>query len=331
MSKLLKLKEWLTVEDAAKRLSISAGEEVSEADVLRLALEGHLTLSVYFVNHARGRPVRIEPFDEESAVKVAEEFAKSVPKPLHELDVNVLGQLLTTMRGELLPDGKRQIFFEGDMQKPDRLDGVWDLMMLGAEKLDVEHAYQNLTGGPGVELICLGGPLVASEDQGKIFQVLENYTRETRPNRPVPSQKPKISKETRESLDLLNEILGQVEAIHQNEEDPPSWDYETVYYPAGGLPEDSIFVVRTSALRALEEKLLIEEAQSERPLHPSERRSVGQIIATLAAMARLDLSAPYAADETLRAAAASHGLEMPSSPETVVKFLKDAVARTGKA
>lgn len=73
------------------------------------------------------------------------------------------------------------------------------------------------------------------------------------------------------------------------------------------------------------------EPQPEKPLHSSERKSAGQIIATLAAMAGVDLSAPYAADETLRAAAAAYGLELPSSPETVVKFLKDAAARAGKS
>lgn len=69
-------------------------------------------------------------------------------------------------------------------------------------------------------------------------------------------------------------------------------------------------------------------AMSEKPLHTSERKSVAQIMAALAAMARLDLSTPYAADETLRASAASHGLELPSSPETVVKYLKAAAGKT---
>ena len=64
MSKILKLKEWLTIEEAATRLSASAGEEVSGADVLRFALDGHLTLSVYFVNHARGTRGRVVPYTE---------------------------------------------------------------------------------------------------------------------------------------------------------------------------------------------------------------------------------------------------------------------------
>src|ERR1700739_3911097 len=55
MKKLLNLKKWLTVAGAARHLGILFGEDVSEADVLRLALDGHLTLSVYFVNGARGR------------------------------------------------------------------------------------------------------------------------------------------------------------------------------------------------------------------------------------------------------------------------------------
>lgn len=43
---LYRLKKWLTVPDAAAHLSIAFGEEVTEADVLRLGLDGHLTLSV---------------------------------------------------------------------------------------------------------------------------------------------------------------------------------------------------------------------------------------------------------------------------------------------
>jgi len=76
--------------------------------------------------------------------------------------------------------------------------------------------------------------------------------------------------------------------------------------------------------------LLAFEIQQEKPLHPSERRSAGQIIAALAAIAKLDLSAPYSAEVVLRNGAATHLLELPSSPETVVKFLKDAAARTSK-
>ncbi len=64
MGKLFNLKEWLTVADAARHLSVVFGEDVTEADVLRLALDRRLRLSVNFVNGAEGRCGRVVPIDE---------------------------------------------------------------------------------------------------------------------------------------------------------------------------------------------------------------------------------------------------------------------------
>jgi hypothetical protein len=41
VKKFLNLKPWLTIADAARHLSILFGEDVSDADVLRLGLDGH--------------------------------------------------------------------------------------------------------------------------------------------------------------------------------------------------------------------------------------------------------------------------------------------------
>ena len=59
LKKLISFKPWLSLPDAARHLSILFGEDVSEAHVLRLGLDRHLTLSVDFVNHACGRPGRL--------------------------------------------------------------------------------------------------------------------------------------------------------------------------------------------------------------------------------------------------------------------------------
>lgn len=59
MSKLFKLKEWLTVPDAAKHLTVVFGEEVTEVDVLQLALEGHLKLSIFIEDISIARPGKI--------------------------------------------------------------------------------------------------------------------------------------------------------------------------------------------------------------------------------------------------------------------------------
>ena len=59
LRKLLKLKDWVSVPDAARHLSIIFDVIVSEADVLRFALDGRLTLSVYFVNPTWARCANI--------------------------------------------------------------------------------------------------------------------------------------------------------------------------------------------------------------------------------------------------------------------------------
>jgi len=53
MSKILSFKEWVSLPDAARHLSSVFNEEVTEADVLRLALDRKICLSAYFVNHAK--------------------------------------------------------------------------------------------------------------------------------------------------------------------------------------------------------------------------------------------------------------------------------------
>jgi len=58
------LKKWLTIPEAAKSLSKLMEEEVSEADILRFALDGHLTLSVNIVNTAYARRGDIVSKDE---------------------------------------------------------------------------------------------------------------------------------------------------------------------------------------------------------------------------------------------------------------------------
>jgi hypothetical protein len=89
LKKLLNLKPWLTLPAAARHLSILFGEDVSEADVLRLGLDRHLTLSVDFVNHAYGRPGRLVPLSKAK---------RSTVPPLGT------GEPITFLHGYLLDD-----------------------------------------------------------------------------------------------------------------------------------------------------------------------------------------------------------------------------------
>ena len=138
--KLLKLKEWLTVPEAARHLSILFGEVVGEADVLRLA---HLTLSVFFVNHVKARCGPIIPLKDTKRHK------------LKMLDGEALDYIQGLRINEEEVLGSRRARARARARARERRDftGVWDLPMLGAERLDVENWYQMLTGGPSVELV----------------------------------------------------------------------------------------------------------------------------------------------------------------------------------
>jgi hypothetical protein len=133
VKKLLNLKNWRTVPEAARHLSIVFGEDVSEADVLRLALDGNLTLSVHFVNYAKARGGPVVPLQDARRI--------SVPSLDNSETIEILKGV--------------QIDFDQVVEFDKRLvelTGVWDLKMRRAERLDVEHQYQILTDGPSVEL-----------------------------------------------------------------------------------------------------------------------------------------------------------------------------------
>ena len=135
----------MSVDDAARQLTILLGEPVSEADMLRLALDGHITLSVRFVNGARGNLGSVVP----------RELAKwkTVPS-LDGLGTVDIPQGIAMNDGSLIELSS----------KVSGITGLWDLPMIGAEALDVEHRYQHLTGGPDVTLTDLDGAFVRVGD-----------------------------------------------------------------------------------------------------------------------------------------------------------------------
>jgi hypothetical protein len=176
MKKLLNLKQWLTVADAARHLGILFGEDVSEADVLRLALDGHLTLSVYFVNGARGRCgpiVRVEDAQWTIQEEDPDDRIHLIGSPPPREGEKV--QVFSSFVHGLWLGGGRVIECA---KETELLDGVWDLTMLGHERLEVEQRYQFLTDGPGVDMSFRDGPLdhpIVSREDGTFCQLHEPY------------------------------------------------------------------------------------------------------------------------------------------------------------
>jgi len=246
-SKLLKLREWLIVPDAARHLSNIFKEEVSEADMLRLALDGQLKLSVYFVSHAHAIRGEVVSYGKKE---------KEINGGLFRKKINI--------------DNDRYLNLEGAVTI---IQGVWDLAMVGNERLDVEKKYQTLTNGPKVTLIGFDGAFVTDEN-GEIYQLQDSLAQMHITN----SIQNQVNIEEEKPEELLSQHKKDREEYVNERKEKNTAD---VYYPAAGLPQGSVLVVRTKALMELQERLSQEELKKRKPLDIREERTYLNIIGAL--------------------------------------------------
>jgi hypothetical protein len=124
-SKIFKFKPWFTLPEVAKHLSGVFGEEVTEANILRFALDGHLKLSVLFTNNTCAKLGRLITID-------------SVEKLLKEAKV------MPTLVPIYNEDGDH-VYFENKIEV---INDVWDLTMFGNERQSLEVEWEHLTRFP---------------------------------------------------------------------------------------------------------------------------------------------------------------------------------------
>lgn len=332
MMKLLNLKEWLTIEATASYLSILFKESVTEADVLRLGLDNHLALSVNFVNHARGkigRMVKKEAakwcvMSKEIDIPIGQMFRKEIyfnefANLPDEIKTGLKeGTIISCPVGDIVDD-RHVIQYTDEIAK---LTGVWDLAMIGGERLDVEHRYQQLTGGPAVTLICLDGAFVKSPTTGEFASIQESFDdNEFQKGSSAHLERLKQhiaandipSEEADSMLEQYN--ADRKEFLEQCESSAPIHNY----FPAGKLPDDSVLVVRTNALREFEGSLLDSETGAKKALASNERNSLLTIIAALCGYSKIDLDARGAAAHIARL---TEKIGAPVSDDTVRRALE---------
>lgn len=293
MDKLFNLKAWLTVVDAARHLSIVFGEEATEADVLRLALDGHLKLSVNFVNHASARCGTVVPIENAKYYDFSSMLDANLPAMKHN------GKPLIVLEGFKLND-KEVLELEEDVVY---LDEVYDLPMIGNEQLDIEHKYQQLTGGPKVTLQGLDGAFVKSQD-GQLCRLQESYD-DNEYQSGSSAQLEKLKQH------IANNNIGRAEAeellsrhkenrkkfLEEKKLKKDSGNDSENYYPAGGLPQDSVLVVRTDALREFEQSVNGAPAGIDKPMTTTERNTLLTIIAALCDYSAIDSAGRGAAGQ----------------------------------
>jgi len=286
MSKLLKFKEWLHLTDAAKNLSIMSGDEVTVPDVLRLALDGHLTLSDNIVNEAYARKGTIKEAKDARHVDFPTDVAAAARAKAGEYQ----GGWTKLCMGIRLVGSTQVIDLEEEIVA---LQGVYDLPMIGGDRLQIEREFQALTGGPEVTTVPMDGAFLEGGD-GVILQVQDHH-----------EDNPSMQKESLKK----------------------PWHHPENFYPGGDLPKHCVMVVRTEELLDMKKRLNEPEAgerNGKGDLSTRERSTLLKLVLGMAIegyryapdAARSEAPGEIAGDLQ------KHGLDV--SDDTVRKYLKEA-------
>lgn len=313
MSKLMKLKQWLTVSDTARHLSLAFEERVTEADVLQLGIDGQLKLSINFVNAIKVRPGKIVSID-------AATF-REVP------DLN--GNPIRLYEGPRIFTNEKQTHVVELEKNILTLSGVYDLPMIGAERLHIERLFQRLTNGPEITALSTDGAFIDA-GSGTIYQIQEDSEmevsligskarqdrfREAVGEHGIPENwRDLYRKQAEERAEFLDRRSNQEE-------------YQR-YFPAGYLPEDHVIVIRTSALQEFLKSADESNAAIEnKPIETRERGTLLTIIAALCRDAGYDFSKHAKTAGLIQSTAATMGCSIGETTiENHLKKIPDALA-----
>ncbi|PTL90142.1 hypothetical protein C6W88_05620 [Halomonas litopenaei] len=253
-SKLYSLKEWFTLEDVASHLTAVFSEKVTVADILQLALQKRIKLSVNLISSAEANKgtvhditegrVILHPAETPLSWLRGDEPKTSLEKKLRAVGVVKIGDIQNldeeirnavkdqsvhaTHLGEIISETDI-VEFEKEVQS---ISGIYDLPMLSAEKSLIEEMYYPKVGGPDIDTWGLEGLWL--ERGGHIYRLCE-----------------------RVATQADHEACGNESSFAQWERryrDPSRW------FPTTKLPEESTIIVSRVNLDAFIDGL--EEPQS---------------------------------------------------------------------
>ena len=264
MSKLFKLKNWLTIDEAAKHLSGAFTELVTELDVLRLALDGRLKLSVNFVNPV---VVKLGTLMAKEDIPYEEVVGKNGKKFRHYISMQ-----------HVTEDGRIYVYHAKDPAYT--LRGVCDVPMDEGFRLEIERRYQRISGGPKLTGSRVNEVLVEVVEMD--LCQFEMCTDE--PDFPDAGDCAKLIIESMAASPLSTEqqievIKRGLEVIRRTSE----------YCIVDQLPEELLLVVRRNSLTDFISSVSDAPAKLEKPLENRERHTLLTIIAVLAKAAKVPL------------------------------------------
>lgn len=317
MSKLFKLKEWLNIDEAALHFSSAIGETVEKKDIFRLALDGHLTLSVNLVNRAQARrgelvgPDGVVYYDS-SALFTAELVKKIVMEGITEkADGSKEVQKSLKVSDELFLNLDDEVKSVG---------GIWDLSMFGGETLDLEHEYQMLTDGPEVTLEVMDGVILRRGHDA--CQLVESFDHNELQEGSIAQKKVIEKMIIEQSLsDEHAENLRDKYKVERKEylENRSKNKNEEDYYPVGALPEDAVYIIKTDEILRFLSSLDDAEKEINTNLGAREKNTLLVLLATMFKQANFDCS-QRGISKAIEAATEEMGVRV--SDDTIRKILK---------
>jgi hypothetical protein len=273
LSKLFKLKEWLTLNEAASHLSVVLGEPVALSDLYRLTLDGHITLSANFVNRAKARIGRfVKTQDIEFFLIEYDCFSgEKLDKPYY-----------SRVNQDIRVSEDNWIQLDSDVVS---IQGLWDLTMIGAEANDIEHYYQQLTSGIDVKLICLEGVCLR---QGDVICQLQ-YTFAIPGSKAHKEKIEKFISNNELSDDEVDRLRSEYEVKRKKYLDGKmESEREPIYFPSSSLDDhDYVLVVRTKEITRFIQSLE-DTPPKEKPLTSKERNSLLLLIGALCKQLDID-------------------------------------------
>lgn len=233
MNKLFRLKNWLTLEETAQRLSLTMEEEITVADCLQLALDGHLTVSALLSEGRYGVFARL--------IKTTQRI--QMEKFIVRTDDT--GATVELLDGERFIPNEQLDFEYEDIERVSGVfkvrHGIYDLPMVGAEALDVMHLLDVEQKRNPRQFVDMEGAFLLSE--GAMINIMAPFN--------------KFTFKANESGHM-----GEYDPAKKQFVDYSSGKYSSFFYPDDGLGNVE-FVFRRENIEIFERNI---QQTSDQPL-----------------------------------------------------------------
>ncbi len=249
ISKLSKLKRWLSLDEAAKTMSTLLGEQVDIKDLYRFAIDGHLTLSINFLNDTPVRKV--------SLIRAEDIRYKTITPKHKNFSKNMRVNVPVGVRYQI----SKEYWIKDESKDWYKVKGVYDLAMVGAEQYEIS---QLLYPESEVKIPIISGFYVKNGDQIYKLQALH---------------KPSVSHDQQAPVQSKNEVEGDEDdsahislkprVLQQAVSASSLWDHEYELVIKTGEV--------TRFIQSLEDEP-IPSSQDEKSLSPRERGTLLTII-----------------------------------------------------